>query len=196
VSEEEELAVLVERARGGDREAADEIARRYEGRVRRAIQLRLAPDLKARVDTDDIFQSTFSAALGSLEGIRYEGEKAFVAWLTKAAEHRVIQAARRHRAQKRDVGRQRPLLAARDRSAALTSPTQGAIRNETRGGIRQAISRLQGDRRYVVELRAYEGLSFRAIAERVGLQDKNAARYLYRSALREMGDLLDAVEEV
>ena len=190
------LADLVGRARAGDREAADEIARRYEGRVRRAIQLRLAPDLKARVDTDDVFQSTFTAALGSLEGIHYEGEQAFVAWLTKTAEHRVISAARRHRAEKRDVRRQRPLLAAWDRSAALTSPTQGAIRSETRGGIRRAIEHLQGERRRVVELRAYEGLSFRAIAERVGLPDKNVARDLYRNALKEMGDLLDAAEEV
>lgn len=196
MSEEDELADLVERARAGDRDAADQIARRYEGRVRRAIQRQLAPDLKARVDTDDIFQSTVTAALGSLRGLHFEGEKAFVGWLTKAAEHRVISAARRHRAEKRDVRRQRPMLAAEDRSAALTSPMQGAIRNETRGGIRRAIARLHGQRRLVVELRAYEGLSFRAIAERVGVSDKNTARDLYRSALREMGDLLDAVEEV
>jgi len=184
------LEELIRRAREGEGEAIGELSQRYGNRVRGAIRRGLAPDLRARVDTDDVFQSTFAASLHALKGFRYEGEKAFVAWLTKMAERRLIDAARRHRAEMRDVRRQLPLASAAARSAGLTSPTQGVARSEVTESIQRAVSRLPDSERRIVEMRSYENRSFLEIAEEVGLSGKDAARDAYRRALKRMGDFV------
>ncbi|MHC4137393.1 MAG: sigma-70 family RNA polymerase sigma factor [Planctomycetota bacterium] len=190
--DEPRLEELVRRAQAGDRAAAGELAQRYEDRVKASIRRRLAPDLRQRVDTDDIFQSTIAASLEDLVGFKYEGEKALVAWLTSVAERRLISAARRHRAGKRDVRRHRPLAAAGSVAGNLTSPTRGAVRAETKASIQRAVARLPAIERRVVELRSYEGLAFREIAERLELADKHAAREVFLSALRKIGDLFES----
>jgi len=186
------LGDLVRRAQNGDREAAGELIRRFEGRVRASIRRRLGPNLRQRIDTDDIFQSTIAASLAGLDRFRFEGEDALVAWLTAVAERRVISAARRHRAGKRDVGRERVLRAAEQVPGERTSPTQGAVRSEAKRSVEDAVSRLPPEERRVVTLRSYEGLTFEAIAGRLGLSDRHVARERFRSALRKMGDLLDS----
>ena len=80
------LGDLVRRAQNGDREAAGELIRRFEGRVRASIRRRLGPNLRQRIDTDDIFQSTIAASLAGLDRFRFEGEDALVAWLTAVAD--------------------------------------------------------------------------------------------------------------
>jgi len=186
------LRELVRRAQAGDRDAAGELLSRYGGRVRAAIRCRLGPDLRQRVDTDDILQSALAVSLEDLQGLRYEGEKALVHWLTAVAERRLISAARRHRADRRDVGRESPLRPAELPPGELTSPTQGAVRGEVRESVREAVSRLPPQERRVVELRSYEGLTFEEIATQLGLADRHSARERFRSALRKMGDLLDS----
>ena len=186
------LGELVRRAQNGDREAAGELIRRYEGRVRASVRRRLGADLRKRIDTDDIFQSAIAASLDGLKGLHFEGEDALIGWLTTVAERRLIGAVRRHRAGKRDVSRESPLRSADRIQAGRTSPTQGAVRGEAQQSVKRAVSRLPPDERRVVELRSYEGLTFEEIATRLGLSDRHAARERFRSALRRMGDLLDS----
>jgi RNA polymerase sigma-70 factor (ECF subfamily) len=187
---DEELEGLIERAAAGDDDAAGELATRYEGRVRATIRRRLGPELRARVETDDIFQTSFFAALGDLTGFRYQGEAAFVRWLSTVAERKMLMTARRHRAGKRDLRLEWPLDGVGEMPGQLTSPTQGAVRGEMKAGIRQAVAELPEPDRQVVELHSFEGLGFREVAERLGLADKNAARHIFQRALKKMGDLL------
>jgi len=185
------LEALVHRAQQGDREAAGELIRRYGGRIRAAIRGRLAHRLRRRFDTEDVFQSALATSLTDLQGIRYEGEKAFVAWLTKVAKRRLLGIIRRHRAQRRDVARDRTEDRATGVAASQTSPTQGAERAEVKVTIEKAIARLPRDEQRVIQLRSYEGLSFSGIASLMRLADKNAARDLFLRALRRMGELVE-----
>ncbi|MHC4471237.1 MAG: RNA polymerase sigma factor [Planctomycetota bacterium] len=187
---EDEIERLIELAREGDQEAAGELAKRYEGRVRASIRRRLGPELRARVETDDIFQTSFFAALGDLAGFRYRGEAAFVRWLSTVAERKMLMTARRHRAGKRDLRLEWPLDGVGDIPGQMTSPTQGAVRGELKEGIREAVARLPDPDRQVVQLHSFDGLGFREIAEKLGLADKNAARHVFQRALKQMGDLL------
>jgi RNA polymerase sigma-70 factor (ECF subfamily) len=143
------------------------------------------------VDTDDVYQSTIAASLADLARIEYRGEKAFVAWLTQVAERRDVDAARRHRAARRDVARERPIEAAADRSGSLTSPTQSAVRGESRADVARAVALLPERERRALELRSVEGRSFQEIADALGLADRHVARKLVQVALMEMGDLLE-----
>ena len=192
--EDDRLEVLLTRAQGGDQRALDELIEAYGPRVRLAIRGRLAADLKRRVDTEDIFQSTIAASLKGIVGLRYEGEKAFVRWLARAAERRLLHVARRHRAEMRDVGREAPLQAAGSLPASRTSPTRGVVRDEVDRDVRSAVSGLPDLERRVVELRSFAGETFQRIADELGLPDRHAARDVYRSALRKMADLLEAQE--
>lgn len=186
--DDRELEDLILRARGGDREAAELLARAYERRVRTQIRCRLASDLRARVDTDDVFQSTITASLEDLKGMEFRGERAFVAWLSTVAERRVLDTAKRHRAERRDVRRQRPLVSAQGVRADETSPVEAAIRDEVQRAMREVMSRLPDRDRRLIELRSYSGLSFREIAEQLGLPNRHVARTLYRTALRRAGE--------
>lgn len=186
-----EVRRLIERAGEGDGDAAGELARRYEARVKAAISKRLGPALRARVDTEDIFQSTFMAAIGDLEGFDYRGDEAFVGWLATIAEWRVRKWAKHHRAGKRDVRRERPLDDAGVIPATRTSPPIAAQRSEMTERVRSAVKRLPEPDRQVVEMRSFEGLQFRQIAERLGLADKDAARYVLQRGLKTLSQMLD-----
>jgi len=184
------LSDLLRRVADGDRGAANELAVRYEAPVRDAIHRRLGASLRVRVDTDDIFQSTILAAVQELPHFEFVNEKAFLAWLTTIAEWRVRKAARHHRAGKRDLRQERPLGVEHDVAGSGTTPTQGAVRREIAAGIRQAVTRLAPPDRQIVELHSFEGLGFREVAERLGLPDKDVARYRFRRALKSIGAIL------
>jgi len=186
------LGELVRRAQSGDKEAAAELVSSFEGPVRAVIRRRLGADLRQRVDTDDIFQSTVFASLDELSAFRFEGEKAFVAWLATVAERRIVTAARRHRAAKRDIRREHAAAGADDVMGDCTSPTQGAVRAEVTENIQRAVDRLPSLERRAVELHAYEGLGFAELAQQLGLTDKHAARRLFQRALKRMGDLIES----
>ncbi|MCU0728122.1 MAG: sigma-70 family RNA polymerase sigma factor [Planctomycetes bacterium] len=185
---------LVRRAKAGDREAAGGIARRFGDFLRAKVHGRLAGRVHARVDTEDVLQSTFLVTLGDLADFEWRGEEAFVGWLVQVAERQVLQEARRHRALRRDVRRECALDAASDRPAGRTSPTQAAVRRELTMGIRGAVETLPGDERRAVELHTCRGLSFDAVAREMGLADRAAAYRLFEKALKTMAKSLDAGE--
>jgi len=188
---EDDLERLLRRAQDGDRDAVGVLLERYAGRIRAAIHRRLSPQMRRRVETEDIFQSTVALTLEDVRGMRYQGEDAFIGWLTTVAERRLLMNVRRHRAQRRDVRREVALQGASGVAAELTSPPRGAERAELQADIEQAIARLPPLERQVIQLRSYEGLSHRAIAEAMQLPNKDAARHLFLKALRRMGEFVD-----
>jgi RNA polymerase sigma-70 factor (ECF subfamily) len=190
-----ELEELLRRAAAGDRDAAGELSRRYEVPLRAAIHRRLGADLRARIDTDDVFQSTILESVESLESFRYRGERAFLGWLTTLAERRIRDKARYHGAAKRDHHKDRPLPPADEVPGDRTTPTQGAVRTEVTEQLREAVARLADPDRQVVELHSFEGLGFKEVAQRLGLADKNAARYVFQRALNQIEDLLEPRHE-
>lgn len=186
-----EVSILVARAARGDPRATEELARRYDPPLRRFVHRRIGPDLRSRVDTDDICQSAFFAAFESLPNFRFRGERPFLSWLSSIAEQKIRNAGRRHRALRRDARRDRALEHAREMPTAGTSPTQGATRSETVRGIRAALEELPPREREVVRLHSFDGRSFREIAEELDLADKSTARRIFLDALKRIGHLLD-----
>src|SRR6266850_3254063 len=96
---------LVLRAQHGDSAALNRLCERYYDRVRRIVRLRLGPRLRERVDSGDILQETFIAAVRSLESFEMREEASLINWLSRLAERQIIAAADFHGAKKRDQRR-------------------------------------------------------------------------------------------
>jgi RNA polymerase sigma factor (sigma-70 family) len=178
---------LLRRAKSGDREAAGELARIVELRARANIRRRLGPELRLRVDTDDILQSTYATFIEKLGQIDYRGEAALLRWLTTAIERQILDASRFHRAHKRDLRRERPLERAGELPADLSPPADAAAMQEELQKVRAAVDGLPDLDSRLFRLRAYDGRTFREIAEILGLPDRFAAHSLYTRALRKVG---------
>ena len=193
--EEDDLRTLVERARGGDPSAVDAIVRRVGGRIRAGIRRRLGPELRRRLETEDLFQSAMLQSLADLDGLEYRGEAAFLGWLETIATRQVAMAVRKNRAARRDVRREVRFTRAGPLPSAWTSPTQAAVRGERRTSVREALEKLPPEEREIVRLHAYEGLSFREVAERLDLSGKVSAHRRFRMAMKKMVALLDPGED-
>jgi len=185
---EDELESLVRRAAQGDREAQDALVRRVAQPGRDIVHRRIPNDLRRRIDTDDVFQSTVSVALAELGRCEYRGEKHFLGWLAAVAERQVVNAARRHRAGNRDVAREDGRGVRSSIPGAATEPPLRAVRRETEARVREAMAALPDDERTVLDLRTEQRLSFPEVAERMGLTDKHAARRLYLRAMAAMAE--------
>ncbi|MBI5508320.1 MAG: sigma-70 family RNA polymerase sigma factor [Deltaproteobacteria bacterium] len=100
---------LVARAAAGDPKAQQEVFARYWGVIRqivRGCRARYGRHLQLRDQTDDLAQDVALEVLGNLPRQRWQGRAAFRAWLRAMAEAKVIDAQRRHLAQKRDQRRE------------------------------------------------------------------------------------------
>jgi RNA polymerase sigma-70 factor (ECF subfamily) len=67
-----EFAVLLERVRGGDREALGELLREYEPALQRFARAHLGPTLRPHADSLDLVQSAHKSVMIALWSNRYE----------------------------------------------------------------------------------------------------------------------------
>jgi RNA polymerase sigma factor (sigma-70 family) len=91
---------MMERARGGDREAAARLVSQYEPEIRRAIRIRtVEPRLQRFLDSADICQSVMRRFLGALRAAEVPSEdpRQLLAWLVRVARNRMNLALRRLR---------------------------------------------------------------------------------------------------
>jgi len=187
---DDELRDWIGAAKGGDEEAVRRILEHYGQQVRRTVGRRMGPGLRARADSEDVLQSAMVSALANLAEFEFRGEAAFVGWLSAIAAQQVGQLVRHHGAKRRDLEREQRISQAPPLPADDTTVTQAAARNDERARLREALAQLQKPDRDVVRLRSFDGLAFREVAERLGLADQDAARYVYRRALESLGRIM------
>src|SRR6516164_7795962 len=101
---------LVEQARGGDREARQQLLVRHRDRLRQMVALRMDRRLRARVDPSDVVQEALADAAQELSDYLRQRPLPFYPWLRQLAWDRLIELHRRHlHAQRRSVKREEPL---------------------------------------------------------------------------------------
>jgi RNA polymerase sigma factor (sigma-70 family) len=109
---------LVRRAQGGELPALNRLFERYYDRVRKIVRMRLGPNLGKYVETEDILQETFIAAVHSFDRFEVRDDAGLILWLSKIAEHQIQNAAAYHGAQKRDRRREVALRHVQDSVAS------------------------------------------------------------------------------
>jgi RNA polymerase sigma-70 factor (ECF subfamily) len=177
-----ETRELLQRAREGSPEALNLLYERCAGRLLAFIRLRLGKDLRSRLESRDILQTTLLKSLEHLEDLKGNQTRSLMAWLARIAEHEIRDGADFHHRQRRDAARELPL----DDDAPLPALTRSAlsrvILDERATRLEAALETLSADHREVILLRKFEELSFSEIGTRLGKSD-DACRMLLARAM-------------
>jgi RNA polymerase sigma-70 factor, ECF subfamily len=150
-------SALVERACSGDREAFDEIHRKFAPLVRGIVLARVRRD-----EVDDLVQEVFLSAYKNLHTLR--DTKAVGAWLAMIARNRATEFYR----QGRSMEELPEGLAGSDRPGAEAKEILSAIRS------------LPGSYSETLVLRLVEGMTGAEIADRTGLTQESVRVNLHR----------------
>jgi RNA polymerase sigma-70 factor, ECF subfamily len=179
-------AAVVERVRGGERAAFDQLVRRHQ----RGIFYLTLRYLKSDADAKDVTQRAFVRAYESLGSFR--GQSRFRSWLYRIAINLSLNHLRDHRRE----------VASEIREDAMVSEPVGAgdlIAGERAAALREAVTRLPPKQRLVIELRVFDELPFREVAELAGCSE-NAAKVNFHHAVKRLralitGDATDPDQE-
>jgi len=190
---------LVRQAQAGRHEALNRLFERYYERVRRIVRLRLGRHLRSAVDSGDILQNTFIAAVQGFDRFEMRDEASLIHWLSKLAEHQIMGAADYFGAKKRDKRREVQLPSAggssesgpRQELAAEETPALDGLADQEQIEIVEAcLEELPPDYRELILLRNYAGASWEMVAQETGRPSGAAARMMHARAMIELGKLV------
>jgi RNA polymerase sigma-70 factor (ECF subfamily) len=192
---------LVSRARAGDVPALGQLLERYRAYLTLLARLQIGRRLQSKADPSDVVQEAFLEVHRTFDRFRGRTDGEMVAWLRQIlASHLAVLVRRYLRTRGRDVRLERELAAELDESsraldrglvAPQSSPSRQADRREQAVRLADALDRLPEDYREVIVLRHLEGLSFAAVARRMG-RSVDSVKNLWPRALvhlrRQLGD--------
>jgi RNA polymerase sigma-70 factor (ECF subfamily) len=188
--------VLLRQAQAGEPGAVDRLLARHRRYLRRLVELRLGPELRARVDPSDVVQEAHLEAVRRLDDYLRRPPLPFHLWLRQIAYDRLLMLRRRHveaarRAVQRDVALPEgsSLALAQRLLAPGGSPSEQLTRQELARRVRQAVAALPDTDREVVLMRNFEGLSNQEVAQVLGTTPATASQRYGRALLR-LRDLL------
>ena len=196
-----DLTALLQRAVGGDPHAMNDLFARHRDRLKRMVHLRLSRRLQGRVDDSDVLQEALLDVTGRLREYAAEPKMPFFLWLRHITGLKLAEIHRRHLGtQLRDADREVTLhrgglpdadsmsLAAH-LLGQLTTPSQAAIKAETRLMVQEALNNMDPVDREVLALKHFEQLSTSEIAEVLGMSKAGAgSRYL--RAIKRLKEVL------
>jgi RNA polymerase sigma factor (sigma-70 family) len=175
---------LLERAKGGDRDALDALFARHLPTLRRWASGRLPRWARDIADTQDLVQETLLQVFKRVEAFEPRGEGALQAYLRQALMNRI-------RNELRSKGR-RPAFEDLNELAPGDdpSPLEVAIRQEQLDRYDAALSRLTEQERDLIIARVEMGLTYEEMAEALGKPSWNAARMATARALLRLAEEL------
>jgi RNA polymerase sigma-70 factor, ECF subfamily len=195
---------LIRRAATGDERAFEELFSRYRDRLKRMVHLRLSRRLQGRVDDSDVLQEAYLEVARRLKEYAEAPGLPFFLWLRHLTGLKLVEVHRRHLGtQLRDADREVTLhrgglpeadsvsLAAQ-LLGKLTTPSQAAIKAETRLYVQEALNSMNPIDREVLALKHFEQLSTSEIAAVLGLSKAGAgSRYL--RAIKRLREILEQI---
>src|SRR6516165_3324080 len=199
-----DISDLLQRAAGGDEQAFQQLFSHYRDRLKRMVHLRLSRRLQGRVDDSDVLQESFLEIAKKLNDYVQNPSLPFYLWLRHMTGLKLAEVHRRHLGtQLRDADREVTLhrggLPEADSASlaaqllgTLTTPSQAAIKAETRLLVQEALNGMDPIDREVLALKHFEQLSTAEIAEVLGLSKAGAgSRYL--RAIKRLREILSQI---
>lgn len=184
-----EFQTLLTGFRAGDQLAAEELCRRYGPVIRAAVRRHLHERLRTQFDSLDFVQDVWVSLLTTPPGrYTFETPRVLLAFLTRVARDKVIDAARRHAEARIGDGLREPATPDRDGAAVdelpspAPTPDHWAIAGER---WEQILGRVPPHFRPIVE-RLREGYTYDQIARMVGVSTRTIKRIV--RTLKEQAD--------
>ena len=198
------ISEALQRAAAGDEEALRTVFAAHRDRLKRMVHLRLSRRLAGRVDDSDVLQEAFVEVARKLPEYAREPKLPLFLWLRHLTALKLAEVHRHHLGtQLRDADREVTLhrgglpLADSVSLAAqllgtLTTPSQAAVKAETRLLVQEALNGMDPIDREVLALKHFEQLSTTEIAEVLGLSKAGAgSRYL--RAIKRLRSILEQI---
>lgn len=170
--------LLVQRAIECDRAAFAALYDKHVAQVYRHVYYRV-PN---RVDAEDITQEVFIRAWNAIGKYKRTGAP-FIAWLITIAHNLIVD---HYRARKKLVSLEEAEACSQ---APEASPEAMAEAMFSRNYVRDAISKLQGEKQKVILMRFIDGLSYEEIARALGKKE-GAIRVIQYRALNDLRHML------
>ncbi len=177
---------LFERARTGDKQASEALARHYLPLIHRWARGRLPAAARGIQDTDDIVQVSVVRALSKLEGFEPPLEAAFLAYTRMVVRNEIRDRIRR-------LGTRLPTQTLVEEPLGKTrSPLDEALGAEVVEAYEAALEKLSERQKEAIVLRIEMGFSYQEIADGLGSPSADAARMTVSRGLARLAEVLDA----
>jgi RNA polymerase sigma-70 factor (ECF subfamily) len=173
---------LVERAKGGDRDALDRLFARFLPSLKRWASGRLPRWTRGMMDTDDLVQETVSRAVKLIDRFESRHEGALQAYLRQAVMNRIRDELRRS---KREPV---PTSLAENHADPAASPLDAAIGVEAVERYEAALTRLRPEDRQAVVVRIEMDGTYQEVAQALGKPSADAARMAVTRALLRLAE--------
>jgi RNA polymerase sigma-70 factor (ECF subfamily) len=174
--ERQEREALAERAAAGDREAFADLFGAYAEPVTRLCRRMLGAEDDAREAGSEVFLRAREALAG------YDAQRPFRSWLLAIAAHHCIDQLRRRALEGRLFD---PAdLDEATLPSAVPSPLGSALAREQRERLLAALDALPARHRAPLVLRYFAELPYAAMAELLGVSQRDVGVLLYRAKLR------------
>jgi RNA polymerase sigma-70 factor (ECF subfamily) len=167
---------LIERCQRGDRVAFDPLVRRHQRGVWHLVRRYVKRD----ADASDVTQLVFVRAYRSIGAFR--GAASVRSWLYRIAINCALSWLRDHR-------REEPTELAEDALTEASPVPASLIRGEQGARLRAAVAELPPKQKLVLELRVFDDLSFREVAELADCTE-NTAKVNFHYAVKRLRDIL------
>jgi len=217
-----------QRAAAGDADAVQRLIVHCHETLHRVVTQARSPALTSRIDPDDILQQAYIAAFQALctppesnsappdsdatatRDVRsnpgsappaFQNTAHFYKWIEAVALHRLRDAERALRRQKRDVAREiSPAVSSADSYLNLTqqiaagdaTPSQQLRRAEAVAAVMSSLARLPETQRDVIRWRFLQGVPFAEIAQRLG-KSEDAIYMICHRGLKGLRGLLVSI---
>lgn len=178
-------AVLLNRARGGDVEAREELFERFIPVLRRWAHRRLPLHARDLNDTSDLVQITLLRALNRIGEFESRGEGAFLGYLRRILLNIVREEVRRSARRGPHESLEETLASP---YASMADHIVGAEQMER---YQRALETMNEEQQQAIVLRLEFGYSYQQIAEALGKPSTDAARMTVVRAIRELAQLID-----
>jgi RNA polymerase sigma-70 factor (ECF subfamily) len=194
-----ETLALLERVRGGDAQALDELITRHRPVLRRFVEMRFDPKMHARLDASDVVQEAQLEIARRIQDFLEKQPMPIGLWLQKTAYENLIRLRRTHvladrRTVNREVGlpKDSSILLVRQLLGKEDWPGRGLVEEEIKQRVVQAVSKLDDIDREILQLRSFEQLDNQEVAQFLGLDPATASKRFGRALLRLRAALLES----